>query len=173
AADVDGDPLPPGARARMGTMRFRHSGPVCFVGYAGGGRELVTTGYDGYCRVWDVGSGRELRRIALPKRKSGPVYSANPHRRASGSTTNVALSPDGKTIAALADDGMLYFWDVASGQRMAEFRITSKPTGSRSMAFAADGKSLLVCDDHGASLTQWEMSTGKEVRQFGFRPDGA
>src|SRR5262245_26204994 len=53
-ADLYGDPLPPGAVARIGTARLRQGSP-CPVGFALGGKVLVTT--HGGLRLWDPAGG--------------------------------------------------------------------------------------------------------------------
>src|SRR5262245_23683727 len=58
--DQAGDPLPQGATARMGTLRWRHGGPVQFVGFLCDGNEVVSASLDGWIRVWDVATGREI-----------------------------------------------------------------------------------------------------------------
>ena len=42
--DIHGDPLPPDAIGRLGTVRFRHGGIVADVAYAPDGRSLATSG---------------------------------------------------------------------------------------------------------------------------------
>src|SRR5262245_47421402 len=59
--DTQGDPLPEGAIARMGTVRWRHPGPVTYVGFTAQGKQLVTACTDGLIRVWDMHTGKELR----------------------------------------------------------------------------------------------------------------
>src|SRR5262245_1411425 len=84
-ADVYGDPLPPGTIARIGSVRLRHLRLGDFVCLPDG-KQVVTAGGDRILRFWDLLSGRQVREVAL----QGNVVS----------TTQVTLSPDGKTLAA-------------------------------------------------------------------------
>src|SRR5688572_30373532 len=70
ATDSNGDPLPPGATARFGTMRLRHGQYVRSVAFSPDGKELASSSYDGAIRFWDPGTGIELRR--LPSRFHSP-----------------------------------------------------------------------------------------------------
>src|SRR4051794_32135921 len=58
--DGHGDPLPRGALLRLGTARCRHAGRVMFVGFASGGRILVSAGEDRRLRGADAATGREV-----------------------------------------------------------------------------------------------------------------
>src|SRR5262249_35420875 len=98
--DRYGDPLPEGAIARLGTLRFRQGG-----GYVNrllltpDGKTLVSKSYygEGSVAVWDFPSGKLLHR--LPGH-----YDEN---RA------VAVSPDGKMVAT-GQDAVISFWDAAT-----------------------------------------------------------
>src|SRR5262249_24162119 len=79
--DLHGDPLPPGARARLGTVRFRHTASVRGAGFSGDGKMLITEDYTGLILFWDAATGKELRRFQLP-----------------GTLTSVGVSPDGKIL---------------------------------------------------------------------------
>src|SRR5262245_23408573 len=63
-ADQYGDPLPPGALARLGSVRLRHGGAVQFITFLPGGK-LLTAGQEGTARLWDVATGKETHRFAL------------------------------------------------------------------------------------------------------------
>lgn len=73
ARDLHGDPLPPGAVARLGTIRLRHGGRVEDLHYSRDGRLLTsrsgmwgTSGsWESGFYVWDAESGRPLRRDDL------------------------------------------------------------------------------------------------------------
>jgi WD40 repeat protein len=61
--DQSGDPLPPGAIARMGTMRWRHGDPVSYVAYTSDGKAVLTVSRDKTIRLWDRATGKEIRRF--------------------------------------------------------------------------------------------------------------
>src|SRR5207302_5571684 len=61
--DRYGDPLPPMALARMGTVRFRHGGKVELMVLSPNGRTLAAASRDETVRLWDVATGKEVRRF--------------------------------------------------------------------------------------------------------------
>ena len=63
ALDLSGDPLPPRAIARLGTLRFQHANGVSAAAWSPDGKTLAACGFDGVVVVWEVSSGRELRRL--------------------------------------------------------------------------------------------------------------
>src|SRR5262249_10882735 len=65
-ADRYGDPLPAGALARLGTTRWRHGAPITFVAFGPEGQTLITAGQDNTIRLWDLATGKEIRRFAWP-----------------------------------------------------------------------------------------------------------
>src|SRR5262245_11471392 len=85
AVDALGDPLPPGAVARLGTGRLR-PGDLHAVAVSPDG-SLVAT-YDAHnIRLWDADDGRERLRIPFPQ------YQFSPY-------TMLAFSLDGEYLAA-------------------------------------------------------------------------
>src|SRR5262249_22647676 len=62
-SDLLDDPLPDGALARIGTLRFRHCATIVSVAYAPDGKSVATGGRDGVVRVWDAVTGRQRLRI--------------------------------------------------------------------------------------------------------------
>jgi WD40 repeat protein len=125
-------------------------------------------GADGLTQVWDLASGREVRRF-----KSRPVYA-------------VAFSPDGKRLASanflrlfrpggpiggkgtdppgekpgvpqpLESGGSVTVWDMASGAE-----LYSRPLAGEvhSLAFSPDGKRLIV------GTAVWDATTGKPLER--------
>src|SRR5712692_508486 len=59
--DALGDALPPGALARLGTVRWRAGSPVILAAFSPDGRSLITLGQDFSVQVWDAATGKEIR----------------------------------------------------------------------------------------------------------------
>src|SRR5690348_7653787 len=89
AQDAAGDSLPPGAVARLGTLRLAHPGGVTALAFAPDARLLATGGTDRTVRLWDVASGREVRRLTGHK----------------DAVCAVAFLAGGKTLVSGSTDG--------------------------------------------------------------------
>jgi WD40 repeat protein len=162
--DLYGDPLPPGAIARLGTVRFQHGGPVNQVAHTPDGRCLVTLGWDHTLRVWDAASGRELRAIRGNERFYGCF----------------AVSPDGSTLATGESPGRVRLWDLATGRELR--RLPEEKCDFWGLAFAPDGRSIASWDAHAAAVLLWDtagdrpprriVSPGRGVAGVSFSPDG-
>src|SRR5262245_35693469 len=61
--DSHGDPLPPGATARLGTLRYRHDNAIVFAAFAPDGKRVVSLSSDGVSCVWEFPSGKRLERL--------------------------------------------------------------------------------------------------------------
>jgi len=93
------------------------------------GARLVTTGhYDGVVRVWDTGTGAELRTLQLPD----------------GAFWDAALTPDGQTVITGDSAGRVIRWDVATGQQIGVV-FTSSSTILH-VVVSPDGSQVLVVD---------------------------
>jgi WD40 repeat protein len=153
ALDPNGDPLPPGARTRLGTARFRHGAAVTWLGTLPGGK-LISTAGDGRLRVWDPATGKELLNF-------GAATSFYPR--------GIAVSPDGKTAATGNYDRVIRVWDLASGKQVSHFPAQPLPQPVAGVAFSPDGKTLASYSPDKV-IRLWETATGKELRSFGQPP---
>ncbi len=64
--DSYGDPLPPLARLRIGTTRFRHGAEITAIAFAPDGRSIASASHDNTLSLWDVKSGKGLARFRAP-----------------------------------------------------------------------------------------------------------
>src|SRR5271168_1243289 len=86
-----GDPLPQGALARLGTVRFHNPEPIHTVAFAPDGQALLVFAHEypnSALRLWNIADGQELARFDLKDAQSPDA----------GYTRGVCLTPDGKGI---------------------------------------------------------------------------
>lgn len=164
--DRYGDPLPPGARTRLGTLRLRGGYEVYALPERDAFLAVSLEGGKTVLYLWRLSTGEQLRRFEVP------------HRRAAS-----ALAPDGKTLAlAIFDEERrtirVRFRDVSTGKEVGEL------TGAGSvlaLAFMPDGKALATAEES-KGLRLWDWRSGRELRRFegartncyhlAFSPDG-
>jgi RNA polymerase sigma factor (sigma-70 family) len=126
---------------------------VLAVAFSPDGKWLASGGYgndkeDYFARLWDVETGKEVRRFMHGKKGYG--------------VRCLAFSPDGKTLATLGTQGgaFLRLFDVATGKERRAFpKDGDLRTRSGSVAFAPDGKTVAVA---GASIRLYDVATGEE-----------
>ncbi len=158
--DAYGDPLPPGATARFGSLRWRVPGPVRALAVSPDGKRAASVNSDGRVTIWDMASGRQLHDLA-------------------GSEAGercVAFSPDGRYLttggqrdARKAYDLRVRVWDVGTGKQRACF--ARQRDGIVQVAFAPDGKRIVSAGDSEV-VTVWEFPGGRKLREFMLKPGG-
>jgi WD40 repeat protein len=146
--DRYGDPLPPGAIARMGTTFFRHSGWTADAVFSPDGKALISSGGDGQVRLWSVATGKERAHFAV-----------NPQ-----GVEGLALSPDGKTLAGIDTSSQAYLWQVSTGKELC--RVKKKNSWNTRIAFTPKGKPVAMSFQGEDKLLLWEMATGKVLHRI-------
>jgi hypothetical protein len=80
----------------------------------------------------------------------------------------VALSPDGKSAAAVARTGTIRLWDSTTGQVRFELEKHDEAESSNApgynLSFSPDGQLLATCGRDGV-VRLWSVTTGRLVRQ--------
>src|SRR5262249_10118039 len=170
AVSVDryGDPLPEGAVARLGTVRWRHLRWASGLVFSPDDKVLAAVCWNALI-PWDATTGKELRRLP-----SGPLV------RFGGPD----FSPDGKTLALLQDSGEVCFWEVATGKRVRTVALPPAAGGGpyyHKLCFSSDGKVVAVTGDRDM-VYLLDTVTSKVLHQLGghrntvssfaFSPDG-
>jgi WD40 repeat protein len=83
----------------------------------------------------------------------------------------VALTPDGRLLAALHNNLQVKVWDVSTGAVRASFVAgTDRATTSRAVAFSPEGKLLAVAAEgreKPTSVRVWDLETNQECRVLG------
>ncbi len=100
-----------------------------------------------------------------------------------GPHATLAISPDGKTLAAAGRDKVVRLWDLATGKVRLELTDHQRPEVSQlcQPAFSPDGK-LLATGDRQGTIRLWNPTRGKllatlaepagDLHQIAFSPDG-
>ena len=145
--DARGDPLPPGAVARIGTVRSRHGGSVSSVAFSSDGKRITST--DGRTvGVWDAHTGRTIAFRFLPQQWG--IWSP-------------VVSPDGTLIACRLQSGVLGVQETESGKQRCA--LPCKGDGICDLAFSNDNR-WLVSTDTGKNIRLWDLARAKLSQQW-------
>lgn len=116
---ADAAPAPPALSLSLG-----HSASILSIDASAAGDLLATAGRDQRTLVWDLNSGRFLRRIA----EGEHVH-------------HVSFSPDGESLATLSVGNDLSIWDVGTGELRESFPVNQNLAGGY---IGGEGK-LFLC----------------------------
>lgn len=112
------------------------------------GRLLAAGGWDGFARVFDLATGKQVSefdtgyRSDFLERETNPVYA-------------VAFSPDGRLLAASGADGFVRVWELATGGE--RLRFSGHRGAVLELAFSPDG-TLLVSGSGDRSAVTWDAT---------------
>jgi RNA polymerase sigma factor (sigma-70 family) len=122
--------------------------PFTALTFSPDGKSLLTGGPDAFIRIWDPATGEERRRLRLDP----------------GSPSVLAVSRDGKTLAAAMLGGMtIRVLDLTSGE------VRTPPAGHsmsvQAAALTPDGRTAVTGGQEGA-LIVWDVATGRPRRRL-------
>ncbi|MDP6505833.1 MAG: serine/threonine-protein kinase, partial [Planctomycetota bacterium] len=164
-----------------------HSDAVRSVSFSPKGEQILTAGFDGTARLWNVRTGKVIRTL---KGHRGAVYSASFSRNGKwivtagvdktailwdaksgkirrtlkghdGDVRSAAISPDGHQILTGSTDSTTRLWPANSSKNPKIIRGHAGPINS--VAWSPDGTQFLTAsDDRTARL--WNSRTGEQIR---------
>jgi WD40 repeat protein len=171
AKDQHGDPLPEGAVARAGSVRWRHGGVAVFGAFLPDGKTVISAGDDKSIHLWEFPSGKEIRRFGDPIADDPAGFNTRIVYYGRGGAP-VALTRDGKTIATTFEMNEVRVYDVATGKALPALKLEGGYRPSTVLAFSPDDK-LLASLDYDSSIRIWDWAKAKEIRKFaGPGPNG-
>ncbi|HYT87718.1 MAG TPA: WD40 repeat domain-containing protein, partial [Gemmataceae bacterium] len=143
--DNFGDPLPPEALARLGTIRLRQSDQYDRCALSPDGKTLVSGGADGWVHIWGAVTGRE---------RVPPVCY---HQWIHG----LQFSPDGQRIA-ITYGATVLFLDATTFKEQQRLSDADNPTFAST--YTPDGKRFVTVGKKYATL--WDLATGQPHLHF-------
>ncbi len=115
-----------------------HTSAVADAVFLPGGRQLASVGWDGTLKVWDAETGE----VALQQGQRGKLHC-------------LALLPDGHTLVAGGDNGLLHAYDTTA---LPEPLALGGHRGLiRSLAFSPDGRALQSAGADGTAR-DWDLA---------------
>jgi WD40 repeat protein len=163
--------------------KFRHEGGATSVAFGADGKTLLSGGYDGNVRVWDLarhaparllqGAGKTIWAIDVSpdgtrvaaggedstirvwtlNRPAAPMVLRGHERN----VWEVRFSPDGKLLASGSFDHQARLWDAATGKSVRT--LDGHEQAVVGLAFSPDGKLLATCGDD-STIRFWKVADG-------------
>ncbi len=156
--DAHGDPLPDGAIARLGTVRFNHGDGLHALFFSADGKTIYSEG-GGNIRFWDAADGKELDRLMAKP----PFTSAD---------DQTILLPNSKTLITLYEGfegDVAHFWDLALKKETRKLTLPVKRQGSSAThrnVLSPDGKLALLHVWKPAQVQVFDLTTGKHLYEL-------
>lgn len=123
-----GDPLPPNAASRVGTVRFRGEGGQLRLAVSPARDRMATLTAAGTIEIWEIERGRRISTL----------------QPAVGEVGALAFSGDGALLAAAGERGVAR-WELSTGEALPTLEASERPL--RAVAFSPKDQTLAVAGD--------------------------
>jgi RNA polymerase sigma factor (sigma-70 family) len=147
--DIYGDPLPAGALARFGSVRWRHGEWITASALDPDQKRLVTASGRTVV-VWDLTNAKILWKFETD-------FDSNYSR------PSMSISPDGKRLGYVHNGMVAFVWDLDSGKEIKRFG-KDLSTYFHSCQFTADGKAFILADSN--QIWFFDLNTWAQTRSF-------
>jgi serine/threonine protein kinase/WD40 repeat protein len=138
-------------------LSLKEANHITSVAFAPDGRRLAVASVDSFgpggVNVWDLDPGRGVETL----------------QGLSGRVEKVIVSPDGRLIAALANNWEIGVWDYPGGRLRWVFQVPPGAfTDNAGLAFDAEGRRLAFSAWEHAQL--WDLRTGRIIKSWDLPP---
>jgi len=131
-------------------VQMGHSDRAETMVFSEDGRYLVTGSEDKTVKLWDAGSGSEIRTFTWHFDNTG--YN---------DIESVGISNDGRYVLAGDMEGIVKIWDSISGKEIRSYKKHS--TSVKFVRFSADEKRVISI---GSKLKVWDTFTGQDTKSI-------
>jgi WD40 repeat protein/class 3 adenylate cyclase len=163
---------------------------VRWAAYSHNGKNIFTVSEDNKIRQWDATSGKEIRIFMTPSddvtriylspddkflltfSNTAKLWDINTGQKirdfpfdASTIQGDAAFSSDGNYLLTPSTDGIVYLWDVKTGNEVRRF--IGHTGNTFGVAFSPDNKYILTGGGD-RTMRIWDISTGQELRRLYF-----
>ncbi len=133
----------------LGNPAFRHADDVTALVPLADGKRLLSAARDATVRLWEIETGRELKR----------------YRHAyMGEVWDVILRPGKDEFFSCGSSGIIIHWDMNRGEKLKEYD-PPEDVQVDCLAVTPDGQRL-IAGDRGGAITVWNVETGKMLARL-------